>query len=149
MCSVTPSCVLFHSFYFILVIFARDFAGWQRLHRPFLYHQCALQMGQAKLQEPSLVLRQPLHTELGCRIGEGWAPPVWQGTASGAIPCSSTALALASRAEPEVNVQAEDRSICFSRCQEASPTKLRSLHPARSYPVLPVRSSLLWMAAGT
>lgn len=56
-----------------------------------------------------------------------------------AVPCSSSSLASAIGPEAEVNVEAEDRSICFSCCYKTLQTKL-CLCSAASYLVLLARS---------
>lgn len=50
-----------------------------------------------------------------------------------AVPCRSSSLVPTTGAEAEVDVQAEDRSICFSCCYKTSQTKLQSLCSAASY----------------
>lgn len=117
-----------------------------RDHSPAISVYCRL--GQAKLHDLSFILLPPFCTEQDCRIMEGWTPPVWQGTAAGAVPCSSSSLAPGKgQAEAELNVHTEDRYICFSCFNKALQTKLWSLYSASSYLVLPARSWLNCTAA--
>lgn len=129
----------FHSFYFTRFVFASAFTAWG--HSPTISVPC----GRDKLgcMSPILSFNPSSQSEAAGQRRGGL--PVWKDVAV-AVPCSSSSLAPATGAEAEVNVQAEDRSICFSSCYKTSHTKVRSLCCAASYLVLRARSHLLCTA---